>query len=209
MNDALELIFSRNAFYKRLHYLALVMFVFSVIILITFSIMIYYLVKNPTRPLYFVTDKVSRLIPIIPVQVPMKLEDVMAWAIEGVESAYSYDYINYRAQIQQSERYFTNYAWRTYLSTQQTGNIFSVRERRMIVSAKVVGEPKLLAQGILAGAYAWKLEMPLYVTYQLPPYDDKANFFSNALKVIVTVQRQPPFKGYQGLGFVQFIVEMP
>lgn len=204
--DALVLILSRNAFYKRLHYLALAVFACCIVAIFILIWGIYYLVKNPTHPLYFATDDVGRLIEIIPVSKPnMSNDDLINWTIEAVEATYSYDYINYRSQLQEAQKYFTNYGWSRYMAAlTASNNLLALTQRKIVAIAKVVGDPKIVVQGILGGGYAWKFQIPVLVTYSLPPYDEKSKF-SNPLEVTVVVQRQQPLEGYKGLGIVQMI----
>lgn len=202
--DALVLVFSRNAFYKRLHYLALGAFVLTTVVIFFLMWMVVYLVRNPTHPLYFATDNVGRLIQVIPVDKPnMTLDQVMAWTIEAVQSANAYDYVNFHSQLQSAQKYFTNYGWINYMSAlTASNNLPAILQRKMIVLAQVIDQPKVLAAGILAGAYAWKFQMPLLVTYWQPPYNEKSKF-ENPLQVTVIVQRQSALQGNQGLGIVQ------
>lgn len=210
-HDPLVLIFSRNAFYKRLHYLVLGAFAISLMMIALLVWILVYLLQNPNRPLYFATDDVSRLINVVPVNTPnMTTEDVMEWAIEAVEAAYSYDYINYRDQLQKAQKYFTNYGWRNYMGALSlSGNIRGLVSNKQIVTAQVIDKPKIVAEGMLGGAYAWKFDMPLLVTYSTPPYDGSADAqFSNALNVTVIVQRQQVLEGYKGLGVLQLVSSM-
>jgi len=209
-NDALVLVLSRNAFYKRLHILALGALFLNIVIIFLLMGTLGYLLKNPDKPLYFAADEVGRLIQIVPVNIPnMSTEKVTAWTIDAVQSAYSYDYINYHGQLQDVEKYFTNYGWSRYMSALSlSGNLRALTNRNQVVLANVVDSPKLLNEGLLAGAYAWKFVMPLLVIYSMPPYDG-SNQFSNALTVTVLVQRQPILKGDNGLGIVQLISAMP
>jgi len=170
-----------------------------------------YLLQNPNHPLYFATDDVSRLIHVVPVDTPnMSIEDVTAWSVEAVQAAYSYDYINYRDQLQKAQKYFTDYGWRRYMGALSlSGNIRGLIANKQIVIGQVIDKPKILAQGMLGGAYAWKFEMPLLVTYSTPPYDGSADAqFSNALNITVIVQRQQVLEGYKGLGVLQLISSM-
>jgi intracellular multiplication protein IcmL len=203
-NDALVLVFSRNSFYKRLHFLALAAFALTVVVIISLLWVVVYLVKNPTHPLYFATDNVGRLIQVIPVNTPnMTIDKITAWAIEGVQVANSYDYVNYHAQLQSAQKYFTNYGWNNYMAAlTASSNLPAIIQRKWVVIAQVVEQPKILAAGILGGAYAWKFQMSLLVSYWRPPYDEKSKF-SNPLDVTVIVQRQPALQGYEGLGIVQ------
>jgi intracellular multiplication protein IcmL len=205
-NNALVLVFSRNAFYKRLHYLALGAFGLSLLVIAILIGLLVYLLRSPVHPLYFATDSVSRFIEVLPVTKPnMTLEDVSAWTVSAVEAAYSYDYLNYRSQLQEAQRYFTNYGWSHYMRALKTSNnLIALTERKFVVTAKVVTAPKLIAQDIVGGAYAWKFEMPVLVTYSEPPYDQNS-VFSNPLTVTVIVQRQQALQGFKGLGILQMI----
>jgi intracellular multiplication protein IcmL len=205
-NDALVLVFSRNMFYKRLYHLALAALILCILVIALLASILVYLLRNPTHPLYFAADDVGRLIQIVPVNTPnMSTDDVSAWAVEAVQAAYSYDYINYHAQIQNAQKYFTNYGWQQYMSALTlSNNLLALTTRKQVVIARVISQPTVLKTGILAGKYAWQFQMPLLVTYSEPPYDDKSQF-SNALNVTVIVQRQSVLEGYKGLGVVQLV----
>ncbi len=208
VNDALVLIFSRNAFYKRLHYLVLAAFILSLLAIAFLFVVLLYLLRNPTHPLYFATDKVGRLIQIVPVDKPnMSNPDVIAWTIHAVQAANSYDFINFRSQLQGAQRYFTNYGWSNYMTAlTASNNLLALINRKQIIIAEVIDQPKILVEGILSGSYAWKFQMPLLVTYSEPPYNDQSKF-SNALAVTVIVARQPVLQGDRGLGIVQLTEE--
>ncbi|HLB42394.1 MAG TPA: DotI/IcmL/TraM family protein [Gammaproteobacteria bacterium] len=207
-NDALVVVLTRNAFYKQLYYFMLATFALSLVVIAILIGIITFLIKNPIQPLYFATDEIGRLIQDTPVnQSDMSLDEVMAWVVEAVQSSYSYDYINYRLQLQSAQKYFTNYGWQNYMSAlTASNNLLAVTQRKMIVLARVVGKPALMTQGILAGAYAWKFKMPLLVTNWSPPYNEKSKSL-NALTVTVIVQRQPVLQSDKGLGIVQFVAQ--
>lgn len=204
--DALVLVLSRNAFYKRLHLLALCAFFLNIGIIIMLILTLGYLLKNPVKPLYFAADEVGRLIQIVPVNVPnMSQQKITEWAVNAVQNAFSYDYINYRQQLQSVENSFTRYGWRNYMAAlSKSNNLRALTDRKQVLLAQVIGAPELKTQGILQGSYAWKFEMPLLVIYTMPPYDG-SNQFSNALIVDIIVQRQNILEGENGLGIVQLI----
>lgn len=208
-NDVVAAIFERNSFYRRQYFLALGAFALSLIVIVMLFFMYLYLRKNPTQPLYFATDSVGRLIEVIPTDKPnMTTDEVTAWAIEAIQDTFSYDYINYRKQLQNAEKYFTTYGWNNYMKAlKANNNLVALNQRKMLVSARVIEQPKLIAQGILGGAYAWKYQMSLLMTYSLPPYDEKSKFY-NPLQATMIVQRQEALKGYKGLGVVQVIANI-
>lgn len=205
-DDALVMVHFRNEFYKKKYRFSLLVFFLNLITISILTGVLIYLIKHPTRPMYFVTDDVSRLIQVFPRNVPnMSTDDVAAWAIEAVEHTLSYDYVNYRLQIQNSQKYFTDAGWRTYMAgLNATNNLLALSQRKYVVIAKVVDKPKLKVEGLLAGAYAYKFELPVLVTYLYPPFDDKSKF-TNPLYITVVVQRQSILSSYRGLGILQII----
>lgn len=206
MDDALVLIFTRNSFYKRQYRLALGAFVLSLFVIAILISILVYLLTNPQKPLYFAADKVGRLIHEQPLTEPnMSPEAAVSWVIEAVESAYSYDFINFRSQLQNSEKYFTNYGWNQYMKAlEASNNLLALNQRKMVVIAKVVEPPKLITAGILGGSYAWKYQMPVLINYWLPPFNNKSHFY-NPIEVSIIIQRQPLLKSYQGVGILQLI----
>lgn len=205
-DDALIMVHVRNDFYRRKYYFVLGIYLLSIVMNLGLLAIIIFLFTHPTHPIYFATDKVGRLIKDVPVTEPnMSTQEATAWAIEAVQAAYSYNYVNYRAQLQNAQKYFTEYGWRNYMDgLQASDNLLALTQRKYVIMAKVVNPPKVMAEGILSGAYAWKFQMPLLVTYLPPPYDGKGQF-SNALMLTVVVQRQSLLQSYKGLGVLQMI----
>jgi intracellular multiplication protein IcmL len=205
-DDVLAKIHLRNMFYQRKYYFALGVYFLSIVTIIILGFILYYLVQRPTEPLYFVADRAGRLTVDTPLNVPnMPTEDVIAWVSEAVQAAYSYDFINYPEQLQSAQKYFTDYGWREYMNgLRASNNLLALSKRKLVITAKIAGRPKLATEGILAGAYAWKFQIPMLLDYLYPPYDDKS-YFQNPLQLTVVVQRQKMLTSYQGLGIVQMI----
>lgn len=209
LDDALIQVCLRNEFYKKKFHWAVGIYVLSLVVIAFLAGVLIFLTKNPVHPLYFVTDKVGRLIVDTPRTSPnMSTDDVSDWTVEAIESAFSYDFVNYRAELQNAQKYFTNYGWNNYMDSLQAMNVLlALTERNLVVVAKVVAKPKLQVQGILGGAYAWKFQVPLLVTYYNPPYNEKSKY-QNPLMVTVVVQRQSILTSYKGLGILQVIANL-
>jgi intracellular multiplication protein IcmL len=174
--------------------------------------MLVYVIKDPPGPVYFATDEAGKFILDVPVQQPnMTTDAVAAWVTAAIEAAYSYDYVNYRAELQEAQKYFTDYGWRTYLKgLESSNNLVALNDRHQVVTAHVIAPPILLIEGPLgkAAIYAWKFQVPVLVTYLMPPsYDDKTKF-SNPLLITVIVERQDVLSSYKGLGIVQMVAEL-
>lgn len=205
-DDVLAKIQLRNLFYQKKYYFAVGTYILTILAIVILSFVLYYLIKRPSEPLYFVADRAGRLLVETPLSVRnMTTENVAAWASEAVIAANAYDFVNYPEQLQNAQKYFTAYGWREYMDgLRASNNLLALTQRKFVITAKIAGGLKLLTEGILAGAYAWKFQVPLLVTYSYPPYDDKSSF-QNPLQLTVIVQRQKMLTSYQGLGIVQMI----
>jgi len=205
-NNALAAVIQRNAFYKRLHYItfASLLLTIGTIGMLVWSI--YYLSHHSARALYFPADKAGRLIRVIPLDQPnMSSQEVAAWVVTAIEAAYSYDYVNYHAQLQNAQKYFTDYGWTSYMhALEASNNLIALTERKMVVTARVVDQPTFVKVGLIEGIYAWEFQLHLLLTYVVPPYDDQSKF-ENPLDIAVVVQRQSMLQSDHGLGIIQLL----
>lgn len=208
-DNALAMIAMRQMFYLQQLRLIFAAVLLQLLLVAGLIGMLVYFLKHPTHPIYFATDKVGRLMIDPPLNQPnMPIDAVSNWVITAVEAAYGYDFVNYRQELQDAEKYFTDYGWKNYMKgLESSNNLLALTQRKLIASAKVVAKPKVIIQGILGSRYAWKFEMPILVTYSQPPYDEKSKF-SNPLIVTVTVVRQKLSESESGLGIVQIIANL-
>lgn len=207
-DERIALVFIRNSHYRRQYFLALGIFALSLVVIAALVGMLLFVHRNPPHPLYFATDDTTHLVEVVPVTQPnMSMDDLISWVRQAVTVTYSYDYINYRQQLQDAEKYFTDYGWSRYMAAlTASNNLLGLQKNKYLIDAQVVGQPTLIAQAYLNGALAWKFEMPVLVTYAMPPYNGSPNAkFSNPLTVTIIVQRQPILQSYKGLGIVQLI----
>jgi intracellular multiplication protein IcmL len=206
-DDALFLIHSRNAFYKRKYHFLSGVAALALIIIAVLAGILHRLMVSPTHPIYFATDKIGKLIQQIPLtELNMSKEELLLWAVEAVQGANTYDYINYRQQLQNAQKYFTSYGWHTYMQgLAASNNLVGLTQRKMIQVTKVVDAPKIIFEGRVAGRRAYKIEMPILMTFYKPPYADKDKF-QDAYTATIIVQRQDVLDSYGGLGIIQIII---
>ncbi|HSW94228.1 MAG TPA: DotI/IcmL/TraM family protein [Gammaproteobacteria bacterium] len=206
LDDALVRVHLRNAFYREKFRFVLLIYLLSLVANVFLLGIIFYLMRHPTEPLYFAADRIGRLIRVFPVHEPnMSTADVSNWTVEAIEASYSYDFVNYRAQLQSAQKYYTDYSWRSYMKAlAASNNIKALTERKFIIIAKVVEPPKLLKQGLLQGAQTWKFQIPVLVTYLMPPFNEKSKF-SNPLIFTVVVQRQNVLDSHKGLAIIRAV----
>ncbi len=204
-HDALVAIYLRNSFYRKKCFIALGLWLLSLIAIIFLVSIALYLIRNPTEPVYFPADRAGRLIAEIPLnRANMSTEAVTAWTANALQRAWSYDFVNYRAQLQSAQQYFTEAGWREYIKAlESSNNLLGLTGRKMIAIAKLAGPLVLERQGLMSnGVMAWKFRARVLMEYLLPPYNERSRF-ANPLNVTVVVRRQDVLQNSDGLGIVQ------
>lgn len=164
---ALELVILRNTFYRDNYKRALTALVLIVIINCILAASIFYVVTNPPKPEYFATTDDGRMINWHPLNDPVVTDDfIVQWTTNATRKAFSLDYLHWRQQLEDASKYFTSQGWKYFLqSFKQSNNLETLTNLKMVSDAVVTGAPKILQKAVLDGVYAWKVQMPILVTY--------------------------------------------
>lgn len=103
--------FYRDGFSKIV--MALVLIGITIFCLACLSVYLY--VTKPS-PVYFTTDNEWRVLPPIPLDQPYQSNpDLLQWASEALPAAFSYDFLNYQAQLKDVTQYFTQRGFQNLL----------------------------------------------------------------------------------------------
>ncbi len=205
-DDALVSVKLRNDFYRD-NYRRIVIAIFLLLFIIFAQTgVIYYLLTHRPLPVYFATTnngRVMRILPIVPLDEPnMPNSALLQWATDAASAAFTYDFVNYRAQLQKASEYFTTDGWNSFLSElQSTRNLLAVQAKKLVINAVVTRAPVILEERIINGRYAWRIQMPMVITYQ------SANeSVTSSTTVTLTVTRVSTVTSPRGIGIAQFIV---
>ena len=158
---------------------------------------------HPPAPKYFATSINGRITPLFPLNEPNQSDSaVLQWANQAAIAAFTYNFVNYRTELQASSGFFTSDGWDQFLSAlQQSNNLDAVKAKKLIVSAVATRAPIILQKGLLNGNYAWRVQMPLLVTYQ------SASEFSQQNNVVtMLITRVSTLNSPRGIGISQFVV---
>lgn len=166
-NGALELIMLRNMFYRDNYRCALSALLLLLVINCLLVGAIIYKVMNPARPQYFATTPDGRMINWHPLTDPVVTDDfVLQWSANAVRQVFSLDFIHWRQQLQSASSYFTPSGWKYFLqSLKQSNNLETLTNLKMVSNAEITGSPQILEQEIVGNQYAWKVQMPILVTF--------------------------------------------
>lgn len=154
------------------------------------------------RPVYFAATGDGRILPLVALSRPaMEDRRVVSWATDVVISAYSYDFVNWRKVLFGLSRDFTKEGFSSFIrSLKVSGNLDLVLKNRMVTSAVPTSAGVVVAKGMLAGVYAWKIQVPVLVTYQAA-----RSSVSQNLVVTLLVVRRSVLSHPKGLAVSQFL----
>jgi intracellular multiplication protein IcmL len=200
--DGLTQIVARNQFYQdgvhRLIIGIIISFVFNI-----FSIFsIIYIYTHPPAPVYFPTSANGRITPIYPLDQPNPGDSVvLQWTNLAAIAAFSYNFVNYRSELEAASEFFTADGWTSFLkSIKDSNNLLAVVTKKLVVSGQATRTPEILQKGILNGRYSWRIKIPMIITYQ-----SSEQYTTQNVDVILLVTRISTLNNPQGIGIDQFV----
>jgi intracellular multiplication protein IcmL len=201
--DALAVVKLRNQFYKDSQ--RKVVFALLVALFLNFVLgsMLAYIITHPPEPRYFATTISGRITPLFPLNEPNQSDSaVLQWANQAAIAAFTYNFVNYRDELQASSGFFTAEGWDQFLGAlQQSNNLDAVKAKKLVVSAVATRAPIILQKGVLNGSYSWRVQMPILVTYQSASEFTQQN---NVVTMLIT--RVSTLNSPRGIGIAQFVV---
>ena len=113
------------------------------------------------------TGAVSGLNPLSkPVIKPGKL---LQWVQKTVLAGYSYNFVNYRDVFKGMQKSFTAKGWQAYQKAMHSSRLLDdVLAKNLFLTAEADGQPIILSDGVINGYYAWKVQVPIVVSYKIP-----------------------------------------
>lgn len=203
-DDPLQLIQLRNDFYRDNYRRVMLALLSSIGLTLLLLVILFYLILNPPAPKYFATYPDGRIMPLVPLSEPnMPISALLTWANEAATACFTYDFVNYRQALNNASQYFTPDGWRDFASALGSStNLNAVIKEKLVVSAVATGAPVPLQQGLLNGLYAWRVSMPMVITYQ-----SASQVATQNVTVTMLITRISTLTNPKGIGIAQFIVQ--
>lgn len=193
----------RNNFYRDSYRKVMSTLLFALIIIAALVTALVYVITHPPEPKYFATTIQGRITPLVPLSQPNTSPSaLLQWANTAAIAAYSYNFVNYRQELQAASEFFTPDGWQEFLGAiKETRNLEAVIEKKLIVSAVATGAPIILQEGLLNDVYTWRVQMPMLITYQ-----SASQYSQQAVTVTMLITRVSTLYNARGIGIAQFIV---
>lgn len=128
---------------------------------------------------------------------------VSDWTADAVLSAYRFDFLNYRTQLQKTQLNMTLAGWENFRDALiESANIKTIKQMMLVSTPSLLGAPQLVKKGVFNGRYAWKFIVPVHVDYS-----SSEQKMSQNLEVTVVVVRHPEYLNPAGLAIAQIIAK--
>jgi intracellular multiplication protein IcmL len=201
-DDSIELIRLRNNFYRDNYRRIMKLLLILTATLVVMIAIIFYLLAHRPQPKYFATTQAGRVLELIPLSTPMLSSTALLnWASELATATFTYNYLNYRQQIQALQPNFGANTWKDFLAELKKGNIEAMVKRKLAVTAVPSGAPVILSQGNLNGRYTWKVQVPI-----LAKYVSASDTYQNQYLVTMTIVRVSTLENQNGVAVSQYVV---
>lgn len=202
VDDALELVRLRNNFYRDNYRRVVSALLAMVIINFLLILTVFYQIANRPSPQYFATSTDGKITPLYPLSEPMIAPtELLQWASRAATAAYTYNFVDYREALQRVQNNFTPDGW-TYFEEALKGSrtLEAVIAKKLVVSAVATAAPVIVDQGVINGRYAWKVQMPLLVTYQ-----SASEQTQQPVVITMVVTRVPTVNMPRGIAIASFV----
>lgn len=202
-NSALKMVALRNEFYRDSYRTVLFILLLSVVLLVGLGGLLFYIVTHPPKPVYFATSIDGRITPLQPLDRPNQSKAaLLQWANQAAIAAYTFNFVNYRAELQAASAFFTPNGWNGFQQAlNATNNLKAVVAKKLVVSAVATGAPVILNEGVQPnGRYFWRMQMPMLTTYQ-----SASEISQQSVMVTMTIVRVSTLDSERGIGIDQFV----
>lgn len=167
--------------------------------LLILSAIMFFLEMTKPKPTYFVRDTAGNTAKMLNLNEPnVSTDTLLRWVSLAVTNAYTLDFVDYQQQRESLRNFFTKAGYKNFLEATES-RLQGVIKQKLIVTAVVSGTPVLLEEGSMSGFYAWRIQLPLLLSYQgASEKSTKEN-----LAVSVLIMRMPTKEASTGIGIAQ------
>ena len=158
---------------------------------------------NKTPPAYFATTSDGRVLPMVPLSDPLRSSRwLLSWASQTAVDALTMDFVNWRRTFVRIRGRFSPQAYDNFVRAFGQGGMKAlVLERQMVVSAVPSMPPVIVATGVLFGRRAWKIQIPMTVSFA-----NGAGTTPKHYVVTMMVARVPTTVNPSGVAVTQFVL---
>jgi len=216
--NAFELVRLRNYFYRDNYRRLIAIAVFLSALTVILAAWAYYLITHKPSPRYFATNVQGGIVPLHKLNTPgLKTSYVLSWAARGATKSFTFNYVQYRQQIEEAKNiYYTPQGGEQFAQQLTDSNdLKAVVAGKFIVTAQPSAAPSLIWQGVVPtgtykGRYGWQVDLPMVLNIQNADNVNRRN-----IDIKMTIVRDSylidykaiNLDGTKGIGIAQILVK--
>lgn len=203
MKDPASQALSKNDFYKITYPKILSLLIGLTVSAFFLLILIGYLVIYPHKAEYFMVynnQNQSSLALDFPI---VSKSEILRWSSQSVISLYNFDFSNWKVRINENAPLFTSNGFARFQDALKLDGVLDgIIDQKLQVTSVVTGPPVIIAEGILAGRYTWKVNLPVLLTYT-----SSSEVRQQTIYVTLLIARVPVLDSPRGYAIEQFFEE--
>ncbi|GJD89410.1 hypothetical protein BHAOGJBA_2937 [Methylobacterium hispanicum] len=161
-----------------------------------------YLAVRPVETKVIAKDPMGGVRELVTLEKPLNSQnEMLTWATSALTGAFTLSFSNYPQQLQDIRFNFTEPGWKGFQEALRgRGVLDAIINSKFVSTAVPTAAPVVVQQGLIGGKYAWRIEIPMLVTYE-----SASGRASQSFLVEATIIRRPETENLQSLG-IQSIV---
>ncbi|MCV9964657.1 DotI/IcmL family type IV secretion protein [Pararhizobium sp. BT-229] len=190
----------------RLHFISRIMTLMTIALVISI-IGNLAMLPNPPRYRYVPVSTSGLVLPQVPLGQPNHDDQyVIDWTIDAVTRLHSFDFMNYRLQLQDAQKNMTATGWDSFqASMKDSSNFNAILGNSFVLTAVPTGAGRIVSKEQVDGIYTWTVQFPMLISYRSSAPENErrkteGRVISDALNMTVTVTRVGVFLNHTGLG---------
>jgi intracellular multiplication protein IcmL len=200
--NAAELVKLRNEFYRDNYRRVFTALLFMIIVNIVLIGIVYYQLTHRPTPQYFATSSDGKITRLQPLSQPIiSARVLLQWANRAAVQAYSFNFASYRKDLQDLQNKFTPLGWRNFEAALKSAKLLeTVIAKKLVLHAVATGVPVILDQGVVAGRYVWKVNMPILVNFE-----SVTELSQRPYVITMLISRVSPINYPDGIAITSFV----
>jgi intracellular multiplication protein IcmL len=194
-----QAIASKKLFAKDSLWILRIILLIQLVVLAALVAFIFMQMLQGPKPVYFPFYHGDHLTPGSPLNEPRLTEaELLNWVTEGMIVSYSFNYHNYDKISDKIEEYFDSNGAESYFQMiNNNKQLQQVVSKKLILSGRPTGAPRIIKDDIINGRYAWEIELPFILKLRNQTYQSDIE-----LKLDIWVVRFPEKSAPMGVKIV-------
>lgn len=138
---------------------------FAIVLLV---VVIIIMMLTTPKPQFFATTPDLRVVALSPLSEPfINDEAIVNFSSKVVSESMSLDFRRWKETLMRVKPDYSDAGFKSFTTAlQASGTLESIQKLRLISVVALDGVPRITAQGVLSGSYAWKITVPIIIEYE-------------------------------------------